>query len=74
MFIPHEIAVIGAMINKKTKNISYHDVNAYIKRRQFNIELEEPFDRFDFITATDTGFKIDKIPPMQPSMIQFLAQ
>ena len=74
MFMPYEIIIIGAMIYFKTKDIEYKAVYNYIKRRQFHIELEANEDEFQFIKVTNKGFKIDKIPPMHPSMIQFLAQ
>ena len=74
MFVPHEITIIGTMIHKHKNNVSYKEVQEYIKRRGFNIELENDFEHFEFINKTDNGFHIDRIPPMHPAMIQFLMQ
>lgn len=73
-FVPHEIIVIGTMIYNKRKDVSYKDVNDYIKRRGFKIELEHDFEDFEFINKTNNGFHIDEIPPMHIALVQFLAQ
>lgn len=74
MFVPHEIIIIGAMLYYKKHDISYTEVNQYIKRRGFKIELDESFNEFTFIKLTKEGFHIDNIPNMNPVMIQFLMQ
>lgn len=73
MFIPYEIIILGAMLYFHKKDIEYKAVNNYIKRRQFHIELENE-DEFQFIKATKNGFHVDKIPPMNPAIMQFLMQ
>ena len=73
MFIPYEIIILGAMLYFHKNDIEYKAVNNYIKRRQFHIELEKD-DEFQFIKATDNGFHVDNIPPMNPAIVQFLSQ
>ena len=73
MFIPHEIIIIGTMIHNRKHDVTYKEVQEYIKRRGFNVELENE-DEFQFIKTTDNGFHVDNIPPMNPAIVQFLMQ
>ena len=73
-FVPHEIIIIGTMIHNRKYDVTYKEVQEYIKRRGFNVELEEDFTNFEFIKSTDSGYHIDNIPHMNPAMVQFLAQ
>ena len=74
MFVPHEIIIIGTMIHNRKHDVTYKEVQEYIKRRGFLVELEEDFTNFEFIKSTDMGYHIDNIPHMNPTMVQFLAQ
>lgn len=74
MFMPYEIIIIGTMICLHKQDVSNKEVQAYIKRRGFKIELEHNNDSFQFIEKTENGFHINQIPHMNPAMIQFLAQ
>lgn len=74
MFLPYEIIILGVMLHNKINNVTYKQVNEYIKRRQFNLELDEDFTNFEFVEITDKGFCVDKIPPIHPQMKAFLAQ
>ena len=73
MFIPHEIIIIGTMIHNRKHDVTHKEVQEYIKRRGFNVELENE-DEFQFIKTTDNGFHVDNIPPMNPAIVQFLMQ
>lgn len=73
-FVPHEIIIIGTMLYTKKHDVAYKEVNDYIKRRNFGVELDNNDDNFEFVKRTDNGFHIDEIPPMHPSIIQFLSQ
>ena len=73
-FVPHEIIIIGTMLYKQKHDVTYKEVSDYIKRRNFDVELEEDFTNFKFIKSTDSGYHIDNIPSMNPVIIQFLAQ
>ena len=73
MFIPHEIIIIGTMIHNRKHDVTYKEVQEYIKRRGFLVELENE-DGFQFIKSTDSGYHIDNIPRMNPAMVQFLMQ
>lgn len=73
-FVPHEIIIIGTMIHNKKHDVTYKEVNDYVKRRNFGVELEEDFTNFTFIKSTNSGYHVDNMPYIHPTIVQFLAQ